>query len=142
MKKITASGIYVIRNKNNNPEVLGLVALKKERKRSKGRYDFPKGSIEKGEDPKQAAIRECFEESGLYPKIIREEPITIGPLSIWVGIVKEDTNVIVSKNPVSGELEHEGYEWITPQEMKKSCLKYLKQHAIECEKIVWEYFKI
>ena len=46
---ITASGIIIFRNKNNNPEILGLVALPKHRKRSKGMYDMPKGRIDDGE---------------------------------------------------------------------------------------------
>jgi 8-oxo-dGTP pyrophosphatase MutT (NUDIX family) len=142
MNNVTAAGIYVFRNKNNNPEVLGLIAHKKERKRTNGKYDFPKGSIEKGEDALKAAFRECLEESGLTPRLIKKVPVTFGPLSLWVGIVDEDESVKIAQNPITGEYEHEGYEWITPQDAKKNCLNYLKQHAIECEKIVWEYFKI
>ena len=141
-KQVTASGIFVIRNNNNQPEALGLVALPKERKRSRGRYDFPKGSIEKGEHPLKAAFRECFEESGLTPKIINTEPVTIGPLALWVGIVEEGDEVKVLKNPESDQFEHEGYEWVKINDIKKNCLCYLKQHAIECEKIVWEYFRL
>jgi len=142
MENVTASGIYVIRNNNNSPEALGLIALKKERKRAKGTYDFPKGSIEKGEDPLSAAFRECYEESGLRPRLIRQEPIVYGPLAIWIGIVDSDSSIQIAKNPVTGDLEHEGYEWISLSKMKSECLSYLKRHSVECEKIVWEYFKL
>ena len=53
-KKITASGFIVFRNKNNYPQILALTALPKHRKRSKGKYDVPKGRIDEGETPIQA----------------------------------------------------------------------------------------
>ena len=34
------------------------------------RFGFPKGEVEPGEDPKEAAIREVKEETGIKPKII------------------------------------------------------------------------
>jgi 8-oxo-dGTP pyrophosphatase MutT (NUDIX family) len=42
----------------------------------KGHYDFPKGIIEEGEHPKDTAVREVFEETGL--KIEREKLVDIG----------------------------------------------------------------
>jgi 8-oxo-dGTP pyrophosphatase MutT (NUDIX family) len=35
-------------------------------------WTIPKGEIEKGEDPKEAAIRETYEETGIKPIIIRK----------------------------------------------------------------------
>ena len=138
---ITAAGIIVFRNNNNHPEVLGLIALPKHRKRSKGKYDVPKGRIDEGETPIQAAYRECLEESGLEPKII-DGPFTTGPLSLWVGEVESDDEVILSGNPYTGELEHDGYDWISIKEIKKSCLNYLRPFIIQAEPIIWDHFKI
>jgi len=140
---ITASGIIVFRNKNNHPEVLGLIALPKHRKRSKGKYDIPKGRIDEGETSIQAARRECYEESGLEPKIINiDNPSINGQLCLWLGEVNPDDEVIISANPYTGELEHEGYEWLTIKNMKNNCLNYLRPFITEAEKDIWEHFKI
>lgn len=142
MSKITAAGIIVFRNNFNNPELLGLIALPKHRKRAKGTYDFPKGSIDSGESPLQAAKRECFEESGLYPKLVSSTPIEYGPMQLWVGEVDSDSDIVIASNPESGEIEHEGYEWISIKKAKRECLNYLKPFVVDAEKIIWEYFKL
>lgn len=142
MTKVTASGIIVFRNNFNKPEVLGLIALPKHRRRTGGKYDVPKGSIDSGESAYKAAKRECFEECGLRPKLISKEPIVFGSISLWVGYVDIDDSVIIGSNPVTGEVEHEGYEWIPISKLKSECLRYLKSHIIAAEKIIWEYFKI
>jgi len=140
---ITASGIIVFRNKNNHPEILGLIALPKQRKRSKGKYDFPKGRVDDGETPIQAAYRECFEESGLEPKIINlNNPTINGPLCLWLGEVSSDEEVILEANPYTGEYEHEGYEWVSIKETKTNCLNYLRPFIVNVEKEIWDYFKI
>ena len=142
MGKITASGIIVFRNNFNHPEILGLVALPKVRKRTNGTYDIPKGSIDIGESPLVAAKRECFEESGLRPKLISNIPIEYGPMQLWIGEVDSDSEIIIASNPHSGEVEHEGYEWLTIKKAKKHCLNYLKPFILDAEKILWDYFKI
>lgn len=139
--KVTASGIIVFRNSNNNPEILGLIALPKHRKRSKGQYDIPKGRIDSGETPLEAAFRECYEESKLKPKIINNEPIVNGPLSLWVGEVSHEDEVVINRNPYTGEFEHEGYKWLPMSDMKKRCLNYLRPFMIKAEPQIWEYFK-
>ena len=52
------------------------------RKGQKGKYvwQFPQGGIDKGEKPKQAAIRELWEETGLKPKHIDH----IGHIKDWL----------------------------------------------------------
>ena len=140
---ITASGIIVFRNKNNNPELLGLVALPKHRKRSKGIYDIPKGRVDDGESPLQAAFRECYEESGLEPKIInKNNPVVNGPLCLWLGEVSPDDDVFLEANPFTGEYEHEGYEWVSIKTMKNNCLNYLRPFVVSLEKDIWNHFKI
>lgn len=136
-----AAGIIVLRNKNNHPEFLGLIARDKDRKRAKGVYDIPKGQIEKDEDIFEAAKRECFEESSLKPKIISDS-FESGNITVWLGIVDEDSTIIIEKNPETGLIEHEGYEWVSPEKMRKNCLNYLKPHLEWATKEVWNYFKI
>ena len=141
-KKISASGIIVFRNKNNNPEILGLVALPKHRKRSKGKFDFPKGRIDEGESALEAAFRECLEESSLEPKLIEKDPIINGPLALWIGEVDHYDDVVINKNPYTGEMEHEGYEWVTIKEIKNNCLNYLRPFIVKAEPVIWNHFNI
>lgn len=142
-QKITASGFIIFRNSNNNPELLALLALPKHRKRNKGKYDIPKGRIDEGETAMQAAYRECFEESGIEQiKIISNEPLINGALCLWVGEISPDDEIILAKNPYTGEVEHEGYEWVSIKEMKDNCLNYLRPLIIKSEKIIWEHFNI
>ena len=141
--KITASGFIIFRNYNNHPQVLGLVALPKHRKRSKGKYDVPKGRIDEGETAFEAAKRECFEESGLTDlRLISANAITKGPMSLWVAEVQPEEDIILSKNPFTGEVEHESYEWLSIKDIKKNCLNYLRPFIVEAEPIIWNYFKI
>ena len=136
---MAAAGIIVYRNVNNHPQFLGLVALKKDRKRKGGTYDIPKGQIEKGETVLAAALRECFEESGLTPKI-KGEPFISGKITVWLGEISADNKVVIEKNPETGYLEHEDYKWIDPSKMKRNCLSYLRPHLVWAEREIWKYF--
>lgn len=139
------AGIIVFKRVNNHPQFLGLIAIEKERKRVKGMYDVPKGHVDEGEDLITAAKRECFEESGLTPKIL-SGPFKIDNqnfnLYLWLGEVDENDEVVIVNNPTTGLIEHEGYEWVSPEKMRKNCLNYLKPHLNWATKEVWNYFKI
>ncbi len=141
--KASASGFIIFRNTNNHPEVLGLKALPKFRKQSRGTYDVPKGRIDPGESAIQAAHRECLEEAGLIVKrILHKEPLHDHPLVLWVAEVDPYDEVVLTPNPDSGELEHEGYEWMTIEKLKVHCLSYLRPFVIEAEKIIYDYLRV
>ena len=106
MENVTAAGIIIFRNKNNYPVFLGLKALPKFRRKNKGTYDIPKGRIDPGETQFQAALRECFEESGLEPVRIVAGPYVDGPMVVWLGETY-DERVVISENPMTREREHE-----------------------------------
>ena len=141
MKNATAAGIILFRNENNCPVILGLKALPKFRRRSNGTYDIPKGRIDPGETPFQAAERECFEESGILPDRIIAGPFIDGPLVVWLGETDEELAVI-AENPETGEREHESYTWLKPEKIKNCCLDYLKPSLAWAEQKVWEYLKV
>jgi 8-oxo-dGTP pyrophosphatase MutT (NUDIX family) len=120
-----------------------LIALPKHRKRSKGKYDIPKGRVDEGESTLDAAFRECYEESNLTPKIINmNKPIISGALCLWVGEVDVDDEVKIKSNPHTGEQEHVGHDWISLNTMKNNCLNYLRPCIIEAQPIIWDYFNI
>ena len=80
-----------------------------------------------------AAFRECFEESGLRPKI-KSGPFSTGRITVWLGEVDEkDCKVYIYKNPYTGIIEHLGYNWKSPEYIRKNCLNYLKPHLIWAE---------
>lgn len=139
--KVTAAGIILFRNVNNHPVFLGLKALPKFRRKNNGTYDIPKGRIDPGETPFEAATRECFEESGIIPDRIVAGPFVDGPMVVWLGETSAES-VVIAENPETGETEHEGYRWMKPSMIKKDCLDYLKPSLKWAEKTAWEYFKL
>jgi len=141
MKGVTAAGIVVFRNNNNFPLFLGLKALPKFRRKNNGVYDIPKGRIDPGETPFEAAKRECFEESGIIPTRIIAGPFIDGPMITWLGEA-DDEAVIISENPESGEKEHVDYAWLKPEDLKRKSLDYLRPTLTWAEKEIWNYFKL
>lgn len=138
--KVSAAGIIIFRNKNNHPVLLGLKALPKFRRKNNGTYDIPKGRIDPGETPFEAAKRECYEESGIIPVRIIAGPFVDGPMVTWIGETDEE-EVVIGNNPETGEREHEDYKWVTPDVLFKKSLNYLKPTISWAEKEIWRYFK-
>ena len=65
MPLIRQAGSIVVRLDTKEPQVLLVTA-----KRNPRNWIFPKGHIEKGETPEQAAVRETWEEAGVVGKLI------------------------------------------------------------------------
>ena len=122
------AGIMIMSFNNGKPYVLSLIGDEKHRKKHGAIYDFPKGQVDKGETQWEAAVRETFEESGIR---ISKSDIVAGPvndsyLTMWLAEVPWGTNVHIAVNPVSGKLEHDGYEWLSQQEAEQNCYPYLR----------------
>ena len=104
-----------------NDKILALV-------RADGRYDLPKGHQDKTETVWECAQRETFEECNLWFEfdevrgLIEEEA-----LSLYLVHYKQGT-VQVKPNPETGEIEHEGYEWVSPFKFVLQCLPYMIPH--------------
>jgi 8-oxo-dGTP pyrophosphatase MutT (NUDIX family) len=105
---------------------LGLVASKKMQNKKGGIYDIPKGKLKKGENKFQGAVRECEEESGISVKIsdVIGDPVDYKNLTLFLAATSQDPKI--SPNPDSGIVEHEGFAWLTRDNLVKSCLSYLK----------------
>ena len=132
---VTAAGIIVLRKFDGKFKLLALKGDKKymnKKDTEKGKlYDIPKGRLEKGESPLQAALRETDEESsitelnfkwGLH-KTFRDRNLK-KQLVVFLAITEQDPKI--KKNPVSGIYEHTGTKWVTWEEMKDKCYGYLK----------------
>ena len=122
------AGIMIVSFNNGEPFVLSLIGDEKHRKKHGAIYDFPKGQVDKGETQWEAAVRETFEESGIR---ISKSDIVAGPvndsyLTMWLAEVPWGTKVQIAVNPVTGKLEHEGYDWLPQQVAEQNCYPYLR----------------
>jgi 8-oxo-dGTP pyrophosphatase MutT (NUDIX family) len=80
--RVNQAGAVAVRGRGSKAKVL-LVAAKK----SPGQWIFPKGHIEPGETPEEAAVRELREEAGVEGRIVKR----LGESSFRSG--KEDVTV-------------------------------------------------
>lgn len=89
-------------------------------------WDFPKGMVEKNEEPLLAAKRELLEETGLnevaFPwgkDFIETLPYRGGKVArYYIGEVFSD-KVVFGINPELGHAEHHEFRWVTEQEGHK-----------------------
>ncbi len=119
-----AAGFIIYKKENNKLLFLGLIALEKFQTKNKGIYDVPKGRLDRRETPLQAAYRECREETGLKPKKVVAGPFQKDRLCLW--IAEECADPTIGENPETGQLEHLGFKWVTPEDMMNNCLDYLQ----------------
>jgi bis(5'-nucleosidyl)-tetraphosphatase len=86
-------------------------------------WDFPKGRVESGEHPLQAARRELREESGIDhlsftwgKDFIETEPYSYGKIArYYVGEVFS-SEVQLLANPILQRAEHDEYRWVSYEE--------------------------
>ena len=114
-----SAGIIVVRQENNHWLYLLL--------RAYNYWDFPKGLVEEGETPFEAARRETFEETGIqdlffrWGKVFREtEPYNNGrKIARYYLAETPGSAVTFSVNPEIGRPEHHEYRWVEVNEAKK-----------------------
>ena len=122
------AGIIVMSFDGSIPKILGLVGDEFHRQKHNAIYDLPKGSLDQGESMWDCAVRETFEETGIQ---LEAPDVVIGPfsdswLSMWLAEVPWGTSIHIGKNPVTGKLEHDGFEWLTREQAEKDCYPYLR----------------
>ena len=122
---VAGAGFIVFRLFPDGVKFLGLVGPEFHRVRCSGTFDIPKGTIDLGETPIQTAAREAYEESGyeITSNNILSGPFKDGMLTVWLAQVYDDP--VITPNPHSGIIEHEGYQWLSPEELLSSCYDYL-----------------
>ena len=144
MSKLTGAGYviffdntnhYVKKYKNN---ILYLVL-----EDNSGKLDFPKGTIEKFESSKEAAIRETKEECGLiYNQNFNDfkglDKVFGNTLHMFLGeYIDEssginnsfdlDKNIIILPNPEYNHIiEHVDHFWLSAKDIKNNTYSYLK----------------
>jgi len=82
-------------------------------------WDFPKGGVEAGESPLQAAIREVEEETGLttldfrWGEAFRETvPYSGGKVARYYVAASTEGKVSLPINPELGRPEHHEFRWV------------------------------
>jgi bis(5'-nucleosidyl)-tetraphosphatase len=110
-----SAGIVPVRIEHGAPLLLLL--------RCYGYWDFPKGEVEPGEDPRQTALRELGEETGLgAPRFrwghvyVETEPYGRGKIARYYLAAAPDGDVSLPVSPELGRPEHHEYRWVTPDE--------------------------
>jgi epoxide hydrolase-like predicted phosphatase len=117
-QKTLSAGAIVTRREGNNWRYLLL--------RSYNYWDFPKGIVEAGEEPREAALREVAEETGLHDLVFAwgdafRETVPYGPGKVaryYVAKTQQAT-VILPINKELGRPEHHEYRWLSYQEARK-----------------------
>jgi bis(5'-nucleosidyl)-tetraphosphatase len=83
-------------------------------------WDFPKGILEEGEEPLQAAKRELCEESSIdtteWPwgeRFFETGPYSRGKTARYYLARTEQEHVVMGPSPETGEPEHHEYRWVS-----------------------------
>ncbi len=88
-------------------------------------WDFPKGVVEAGERPRDAAVREVAEESGLAGLEFRwgeafceTEPYARGKVARYYVAESPSGEVYLQVSPELGRPEHHEYRWLDYREAR------------------------
>ena len=91
--------------------------------RSFRHWDFPKGMVESGESPLEAAIREVAEETTLtdleFPwgeLYLETGPYNRGKIARYYLVRTHCSEVSLPVNPEIGRAEHSEYRWVSEDE--------------------------
>ena len=109
-----SAGVIVVRRTPDGPRFLLL--------RSFRYWDFPKGQVEAGETPLEAARRETREETGIGDlrfewgeDFFDTDPYARGKVARYYLARTEQPEVVLGINPEIGRPEHHEYRWVSRQ---------------------------
>ncbi|MDX1454799.1 MAG: NUDIX domain-containing protein [Gammaproteobacteria bacterium] len=110
--KRLSAGVMVVRQTDNGLMFLLLRAFK--------HWDFPKGMVEKGEQPLEGARREVAEETGITELMFDwgeqyydTPPYNRGKVARYYVARTTETRVQLLPNPETGKTEHAEYRWVS-----------------------------
>jgi 8-oxo-dGTP pyrophosphatase MutT (NUDIX family) len=124
---ILSAGVVIVRKEAGTWTYLFLRAYRN--------WDFPKGIVEAGEDPLEAAVREAEEETGItdlnfrWGRAYKETaPYHSGGKKVARYYIAQtpQSRVTLSINPELGRPEHHEYLWLPYDEIRKRAPKRLE----------------
>lgn len=125
-----SAGVIVMRH---TPQGLRLLLL-----RSFRYWDFPKGQVEAGETPFDAARRETREETGIADLrfewgegYFETEPYARGKVARYYLARVDSPQVVLGINPQIGRPEHHEYRWVSSQRAN------VLLHPRLCQALCW-----
>ncbi|RMD57681.1 NUDIX domain-containing protein [Candidatus Woesearchaeota archaeon] len=106
-----------------------------------GHWDLPKGNIERGEEPRAAALRELFEETGLRGVIIEGFHTRIHYFYKKQGkLVSKDVDFYIARplnSKVKLSYEHKDFAWLDWDDaIEKATYKSAKEVLIRARKFL------
>jgi bis(5'-nucleosidyl)-tetraphosphatase len=114
---ILSAGVVVVRREGDIWKYLLL--------RAYNYWDFPKGIVEVGEDPFEAACREVEEETGLRELRFRwgrgfseTEPYGQGKVARYYVAETTQPEIVLPVSPELGHPEHHEYRWVSYREAR------------------------
>jgi 8-oxo-dGTP pyrophosphatase MutT (NUDIX family) len=115
LPKTVSAGVVVARRADADWRLLLL--------RSWQNWDFPKGMVEPGESPLEAALRETAEETGITDLDFRwgHDYREVGPygsrrkIARYHLAVTAQEHIVLPISPELGRPEHDEWRWVTPQ---------------------------
>jgi 8-oxo-dGTP pyrophosphatase MutT (NUDIX family) len=117
-EKALSAGVIVVRREGGTWQYLLL--------RAYNYWDFPKGLVEAGEEPLEAARREVEEETGLTELVFswgrayqETPPYGPGKIARYYLAETQQTEVILPISPELGRPEHHEYRWMSYQEARE-----------------------
>ena len=130
-EKIDSAGVVILKSFKDSYKWLALID-------DDGKYDITKGLRESGESEISCALREAFEEAGI---LLDVKDFKWGMVSgsfgrgiCFLAITGSEPEIL--PNPDTGILEHNGYKWVTYDEMIENCIGYLKPAIMWSKTIV------
>jgi bis(5'-nucleosidyl)-tetraphosphatase len=106
-----SAGVVVVRETPDGARFLLLRAFRN--------WDFPKGAVERDEDPLAAAVREAGEEAGLDDLVfdwgtefIETEPYARGKVARYYVARTQAERITLHVNPELGRPEHHEHRWV------------------------------
>lgn len=113
--KLLSCGVVVVRRTDDSFLFLMLRAFR--------HWDFPKGLLESGETPRQAALREVREETTVsdlrFPwgeAYLETGPYSRGKVARYYLGETRQTIIELPVNAATGRAEHSEYRWVTMEE--------------------------
>ena len=106
-----SAGVVVVHDTRDGARILLLRAFRN--------WDFPKGLVERGEEPLEAAVRETEEETGIADlsfdwgnDYVETEPYARNKVARFYLARTRTDRVVLTVNPALGRPEHHEFRWV------------------------------